>query len=39
MTEQEKYNCYCKKYGYNHKTFFNRPHWTRAASSRWPGRE
>ena len=29
MTEQEKFNCYCKKHGYNHKTFFNRPHWTR----------
>jgi hypothetical protein len=29
MTEQEKFNNYCKKYGYNHKTFFNRPHWTR----------
>jgi len=29
MTEQEKFNCYCKKYGYNNKTFFNRPHWTR----------
>ena len=29
MTEQEKFNCYCKKHGYNNKTFFNRPHWTR----------
>jgi hypothetical protein len=29
MTEQEKFNCYCKKHGYSNKTFFNRPHWTR----------
>src|SRR5664279_589481 len=29
MTEQEKFNCYCKKHGYDNKTFFNRPHWTR----------
>jgi len=29
MTEQEKFNCHCKKYGYDNKTFFNRPHWTR----------
>jgi Protein of unknown function (DUF1501) len=29
MNEQEKFNCYCKKYGYSNKTFFNRPHWTR----------
>jgi hypothetical protein len=29
MTEQEKFNSYCKKHGYDHKTFFNRPHWTR----------
>ncbi len=27
--EQEKCNCEFEKYGYNHKTFFNRPHWTR----------
>jgi hypothetical protein len=27
--EQEKCNCAYKKYGYNNKTFFNRPHWTR----------
>ena len=29
MTEQEKFNCFCKKYGWANKTFFNRPHWTR----------
>ncbi|HUI54179.1 MAG TPA: DUF1501 domain-containing protein [Bryobacteraceae bacterium] len=29
MTEQEKFNCHCKKHGYHNKTFFNRPHWTR----------
>src|SRR6516225_8072936 len=29
MSEQEKFNCHCKKYGWAHKTFFNRPHWTR----------
>jgi hypothetical protein len=29
MTEQEKFNCHCKKHGYDNKTFFNRPHWTR----------
>src|ERR1035437_5773449 len=29
MTEQEKFNCHCKKHGYSNKTFFNRPHWTR----------
>jgi hypothetical protein len=29
MTEQEKFNCFCKKYGWNNQTFFNRPHWTR----------
>jgi hypothetical protein len=29
MTEQEKFNCFCKKHGWNHKSFFNRPHWTR----------
>ena len=27
--EQEACNCYFKKYGYDNKTFFNRPHWTR----------
>jgi hypothetical protein len=27
--EQEACNCYFKKYGYQNKTFFNRPHWTR----------
>jgi hypothetical protein len=27
--EQEKTNEYFKKYGWGHKTFFNRPHWTR----------
>jgi len=27
--EQEQCNCYFQKYGYNNKTFFNRPHWTR----------
>jgi hypothetical protein len=27
--EQEKINQYFQKYGWNHKTFFNRPHWTR----------
>ena len=27
--EQEKCNCAYKKYGYQNKTFFNRPHWTR----------
>jgi len=27
--EQEQCNCYFGKYGYNNKTFFNRPHWTR----------
>ena len=29
MTEQEKFDCYCKKHGHFNKTFFNRPHWTR----------
>ncbi|MBZ5728832.1 MAG: DUF1501 domain-containing protein [Acidobacteriia bacterium] len=29
MNEQEKFNCFCQKHGWNHKTFFNRPHWTR----------
>jgi len=29
MTEQEKFNCHCKKHGYHNQTFFNRPHWTR----------
>jgi hypothetical protein len=29
MTDQEKFNCYCKQHGYGNKTFFNRPHWTR----------
>jgi len=27
--EQEKINQALKKYGWDHKTFFNRPHWTR----------
>jgi len=27
--EQEKVNQFFKKYGWDHKTFFNRPHWTR----------
>jgi hypothetical protein len=27
--EQEKINRYYKKYGWDHKTYFNRPHWTR----------
>jgi len=27
--EQEICNCNWRKYGYNGKTFFNRPHWTR----------
>ena len=27
--EQHACDCYFKKYGYNNKTFFNRPHWTR----------
>ena len=27
--EQHQCNCYFEKYGYNNKTFFNRPHWTR----------
>ena len=27
--EQEKCNCEFAKYGYNNRTFFNRPHWTR----------
>ena len=27
--EQEKINQDLKKYGWDHKTFFNRPHWTR----------
>jgi len=27
--EQEKVNQYFQKYGWDHKTFFNRPHWTR----------
>jgi len=27
--EQEQANAYFQKYGWNHKTFFNRPHWTR----------
>src|SRR5712672_1720897 len=27
--EQEKINQDLKKYGWNHQTFFNRPHWTR----------
>ena len=27
--EQEQANAYFKQYGWNHKTFFNRPHWTR----------
>ena len=27
--EQEKINQAFRKYGWNHKTFFNRPHWTR----------
>ena len=27
--EQETANEYFKKYGWDHKTFFNRPHWTR----------
>jgi hypothetical protein len=29
MTDQEKFNCHCRKHGYSGKTFFNRPHWTR----------
>jgi hypothetical protein len=29
MTEQEKFNQFFKKNGWPHKTFFNRPHWTR----------
>lgn len=29
MTEQEKINKALKKYPWDHKTFFNRPHWTR----------
>jgi hypothetical protein len=27
--EQEKINQWFRKYGWDHKTFFNRPHWTR----------
>jgi len=27
--EQEKINRYYKKHGWDHQTFFNRPHWTR----------
>src|SRR5689334_23331101 len=27
--EQEKINQYVAKYGWHHKTYFNRPHWTR----------
>ena len=27
--EQQKANEFFKKYGWAHKTFFNRPHWTR----------
>jgi len=27
--EQEKANSFFAKYGWDHKTFFNRPHWTR----------
>src|SRR5579871_883339 len=29
MSEQEKINEVLKKYPWDHKTFFNRPHWTR----------
>ena len=29
MTEQEKFNCFCRRHGWSHKSFFNRPHWTR----------
>jgi len=29
MSEQEKLNKVLKKYPWDHKTFFNRPHWTR----------
>ncbi|HUA57477.1 MAG TPA: DUF1501 domain-containing protein [Verrucomicrobiae bacterium] len=29
MTNQEKFNAHWKKYPYEGKTFFNRPHWTR----------
>jgi hypothetical protein len=29
MTNQEKFNRHWKKYPYEGKTFFNRPHWTR----------
>src|SRR5215468_1703150 len=29
--EQEKINQWFRKYGWNNKTFFNRPHWTRRA--------
>ena len=35
--EQEACNCYFKKYGYNNKTFFNRPHWTRRQFFRLAG--
>ena len=28
-TNRKKSIASCKKYGWNHKTFFNRPHWTR----------
>src|SRR5215471_13017683 len=31
MTEQEKFNSYCKKYGWHNQVYFNRPHWTRRA--------
>ncbi|HEY1243092.1 MAG TPA: DUF1501 domain-containing protein [Bryobacteraceae bacterium] len=29
MSEQEKINCVLQKYPWTHKSFFNRPHWTR----------
>ena len=29
MSEQEKINCVLQKYPWSHKSFFNRPHWTR----------
>ena len=36
--EQEKINRWFKKYGWNHQTFFNRPHWTRRQFLRTDGR-
>ncbi len=27
--EQDTFNKFFQKYGWGHKTFFNRPHWTR----------